>query len=65
VPDLATALALRDGPLASLGARFVALAGEVVEPDGRVVAGPMTGEDSGRGLLGQAWQRGEQSRCET
>lgn len=61
-PNLEVALALRESPIGSLGARFVTLAGEVVEPDGRVVAGPMTGEDSGRGLLGR---RAEMVELET
>ncbi len=31
--------------------RFVTRAGEVLEPDGRVIAGPLSTEESGRGLL--------------
>ncbi|TVQ59890.1 MAG: chromosome segregation protein SMC [Phycisphaerales bacterium] len=51
VPDLDSAMMLAAGPMSSLRARFVTRAGEVLEPDGRVLAGPIGGEESGRGLL--------------
>ncbi len=55
VKDLDTAIMLDAGPLA--GARFVTRAGEILEPDGRVVAGPLgTGGETeeGSGLLQRA-----------
>ncbi|MFI4854280.1 MAG: chromosome segregation protein SMC [Phycisphaerales bacterium JB065] len=55
VKDLDAAILLNAGPLA--GARFVTRAGEILEPDGRVIAGPLgTGADSdeGSGLLQRA-----------
>jgi chromosome segregation protein len=47
--DLDSALMLAAGP--SRGMRFVTRAGEVIEPDGRVVVGTAGGQDSGAGLL--------------
>ncbi|MCA9293051.1 MAG: chromosome segregation protein SMC [Phycisphaerales bacterium] len=52
VSTLEEALRLSHGVLA--GARFVTMAGELVEPDGRVVVGPMAGEEQGEGLLERA-----------
>jgi len=49
VADLDAAMMLASGPLA--GARFVTALGELLEPDGRVVAGPMRGAEEGEGLL--------------
>jgi chromosome segregation protein len=49
VHDLDSAMMLAAGP--AQGARFVTRAGEVVEPDGRVILGAMNGADSGVGLL--------------
>jgi chromosome segregation protein len=55
VKDLDAAIMLNAGPLA--GGRFVTRAGEILEPDGRVVAGPLGGgadADEGSGLLQRA-----------
>lgn len=52
VSTLDEALRLSAGMLA--GARFVTLAGELVEPDGRVAVGPNAGEEQGEGLLERA-----------
>ncbi len=49
VQDLDTALLLGAGPMP--GCRFVTADGVVVEPDGRVIAGPTSGEDGAGGLL--------------
>ncbi len=49
VHDLESALLLAAGP--SRGMRFVTRAGEVIEPDGRVIVGAAGGQDSGSGLL--------------
>lgn len=51
VDSLEQGAALASGPMSSLGARFVTRTGDVIEPDGRVFAGPVGGEESGRGLL--------------
>ncbi len=54
VRDLDSALMLRSGPMATPGAqpaRFVTSDGVVLEPDGRVVAGPMKGAGTGAGVL--------------
>lgn len=48
VENIDTAVLLASGPLA--GCRFVTAGGEVVEPDGRVTAGPAT-EDTGAGVI--------------
>lgn len=50
VRDLDAAVMLSSGP-APRGARFVTRDGVVLEPDGRVTAGPMRGADQGGGLL--------------
>ncbi|MEX0876589.1 MAG: hypothetical protein WD114_03935, partial [Phycisphaerales bacterium] len=50
VNDLDTAMLLAAGPLRSIKARFVTHAGTVVEPDGRVCAGP-AGDSQAAGLL--------------
>ncbi len=55
VKDLDAAIMLNAGPLS--GGRFVTRSGEILEPDGRVIAGPLgTGADSdeGSGLLQRA-----------
>ncbi|MGP1309288.1 MAG: chromosome segregation protein SMC [Phycisphaerales bacterium] len=49
VHDLESALMLAAGPARSM--RFVTRAGEVVEPDGRVVLGAASATDAGAGLL--------------
>ncbi len=50
-PDLDSALMLRAGAHAP-GARFVTTAGEVLEADGRIIAGPhVAGEEDGAGIL--------------
>ncbi|MEM1423958.1 MAG: AAA family ATPase, partial [Planctomycetota bacterium] len=51
VPDLEAASMLAMGPMRGVRARFVTPGGEVLEPDGRVVAGPVgaAGEDGGGG----------------
>lgn len=50
VADLDTAMLLAAGPLRSIQARFVTAAGTVVEPDGRVCAGPAN-DSQAAGLL--------------
>ncbi len=50
VEDLDTALLLAAGPMRGIPARFVTRAGAVLEPDGRVAAGPRGVSDSA-GLL--------------
>lgn len=55
VKDLDAAIMLSAGPLA--GSRFVTRAGEILETDGRVIAGPLgagTDADEGSGLLQRA-----------
>lgn len=49
VRDLDAAMLLSAGPMQGSGARFVTRTGEVLEADGRVIAGPMSasGEDAG------------------
>ncbi len=47
------------GPLATPGARFVTRNGEVLEADGRLIAGPLSAEESGRGLLQRRAEMGE------
>ncbi len=54
VESLDAAMLLAAGPLA--GSRFVTGRGELLEPDGRIVAGPMRGAEEGEGLL----QRGSE-----
>ncbi|GAB4547185.1 MAG: chromosome segregation protein SMC [Phycisphaerales bacterium] len=56
VPDLDAAAMLAMGPMCDVGARFVTPNGEVLEPDGRIIAGPVgvTGEEGGAGLLQRA-----------
>ncbi|MFG0330915.1 MAG: chromosome segregation protein SMC [Phycisphaerales bacterium] len=49
VRDLDAAMMLASGPLA--GARFVTRDGDLLEPDGRIVAGPATTEGTGAGRL--------------
>ena len=49
VPTLEAAMLLSAGPLA--GARFVTRGGEVLEPDGRIIAGPNSAEGTGAGLI--------------
>ncbi|QOJ00354.1 MAG: chromosome segregation protein SMC [Phycisphaeraceae bacterium] len=49
VKDLDTAFLLASGPMR--GCRFVTAAGEVLEPDGRVSAGPMSSEGEGAGVI--------------
>ncbi|MEM1329843.1 MAG: chromosome segregation protein SMC [Planctomycetota bacterium] len=49
VESIDAAVMLRAGPLS--GCRLVTKTGEVMEPDGRVVAGPLDAEESGAGLL--------------
>ena len=54
VRDIDAAMMLSAGPLAGAGARYVTADGSVIEPDGRVVVGPMGNADEselGRGLL--------------
>ena len=51
VRDLDSAVLLGCGPMAGNGARFVTRDGRVLESDGRVVAGPMAGGESGGGVL--------------
>jgi chromosome segregation protein len=50
VPDLDSAMLLAAGPLRGVNARFVTHAGTVIEPDGRVCAGPAN-ESQAAGLL--------------
>ena len=50
VNDLDTAMLLAAGPLRGIKARFVTHAGTVIEPDGRVCAGP-AGDSQASGLL--------------
>ena len=50
VSDLDTALLLAAGPLRGIQARFVTIAGTVIEPDGRVCAGPAN-DSQAAGLL--------------
>jgi len=50
VSDLDTAMLLAAGPLRGIQARFVTHAGTVIEPDGRVCAGPV-GDNQAAGLL--------------
>jgi len=55
VKDLDAAIMLGAGPMA--GGRFVTRAGEILEPDGRVIAGPLgagSDSDEGSGLLQRA-----------
>lgn len=52
VEDLDTALLLAAGPMRGVSARFVTRAGAVLEPDGRVAAGPR-GVSDAAGLLGR------------
>lgn len=59
VPDLDAALLLAGGPLA--GRRLVTRDGSVLEPDGRIVAGPTGTADSG----GVLQQRGEMARLDS
>ncbi|MBL8764405.1 MAG: chromosome segregation protein SMC [Phycisphaerae bacterium] len=51
VAGLDEATLLAAGPLAGTGARFVTLDGRVIEPDGRIVAGPMSASTEAGGLL--------------
>lgn len=57
VEDLDTALLLAAGPMRGAGARFVTRAGAVLEPDGRVAAGPRGVSDSA-GLLARRAELG-------
>ena len=50
VADLDTAMLLSAGPLRGIAARFVTLSGNVIEPDGRVCAGPVS-DNPAAGLL--------------
>ena len=56
VPDLEAASMLAMGPMAGVAARFITARGEVLESDGRVVAGPVgaSGDEGGAGLLQRA-----------
>ncbi|MEQ9616486.1 MAG: chromosome segregation protein SMC [Phycisphaerales bacterium] len=51
VESLDGAMLLAAGPLANTRARFVTRDGTIIEPDGRVIAGPASAEDQGRGIL--------------
>ncbi|MEO1129464.1 MAG: AAA family ATPase, partial [Planctomycetota bacterium] len=51
VPSLESAMMLAGGPLSSQPVRFVTRSGEVIESDGRIVAGPLGATDEGAGLL--------------
>ncbi|VAX39283.1 Chromosome partition protein smc, partial [hydrothermal vent metagenome] len=62
VPDLDAALLLAGGPLA--GRRLVTRDGCVLEPDGRIIAGPVGGGETGESS-GVLQQRGELARLET
>ncbi len=56
VPDLDAASMLAMGPMRGVAARFVTASGEVLESDGRVLAGPVSSgsEEGGAGLLQRA-----------
>lgn len=58
VDSVADALLEAQGPLGP-DARFVTRSGEVLEPDGRLIAGPLSAEESGRGLLQRRAERGD------
>jgi len=51
VESLDGAMLLAAGPLANARARFVTRSGTIIEPDGRVIAGPASADDQGRGIL--------------
>ncbi len=50
VLDLDAAMMLSAGPMLGTGARFVTRDGQVLEPDGRVIAGPMTAGEGSEGV---------------
>ncbi len=50
VNDLEAAMMLAAGPFAGVAARFVTRGGVILEPDGRIKAGPLS-TDEGQGLL--------------
>lgn len=51
VHDLPTAMHLAVGSLAGRAVRLVTADGAVLEPDGRITTGPLTGSSEGEGLL--------------
>ena len=59
VRDVGEALREAGGPLGRADARFVTRNGEVLEADGRLIAGPLSTEESGRGLLQRRAEFGE------
>ncbi len=61
VSDLDTAMLLAAGPLRGVKARFVTHAGTVIEPDGRVCAGPAN-DSQAAGLLARRAELDELSR---
>ena len=61
VVDLDTAMLLCAGPLRGVAVRFVTHNGTVIEPDGRVCAGPVT-DNSGSGLLARRAELDELSK---
>jgi chromosome segregation protein len=61
VADLDTAMLLSAGPLRGINARFVTHAGTVIEPDGRVCAGPAN-DSQAAGLLARRAELDELSQ---